>query len=69
MPRSIEGKPIVYGDEHLEKIPDIAALPPIHLSPDEIEYAISLFARDFARGDVVVGLIEQFPDRMSQTIS
>ena len=49
LPRSIEEKPIVYDDGHLQEIREIAALPPIHLSPDEIEFAISLFARGFAR--------------------
>ena len=66
LPRSIEEKPIVYDDGHLQEIREIAALPPIHLSHDEIEYAISLFARGFARGDVVIGLIEQFPEREDQ---
>ena len=66
LPRSIEEKPVVYDDGHLEEIREIAALPPIHLSPEEIEYAISLFARGFARGDVVIGLIEEFPERRDQ---
>ena len=51
LPRSIEEKPIVYDDIELEEVREVATLPPIHLSPDEIEYAISLFARGFARGD------------------
>ena len=55
LPRVIKEKPIVYDDGHLQEIREIAALPPIHLSPDEIEYAISLFAPGFARGDVVIG--------------
>ena len=59
LPRVIEEKPIVYDDEQLEEVREVAALPPIQLSPDEIEYAISLFARGFARGDVVIGIIEQ----------
>jgi len=50
----------------LEEVREIAALPPIHLSPEEIEYAISLFARGFARGDVVLILIETFPERQEQ---
>jgi hypothetical protein len=66
LPRSIEEKPIVYDEGHLEEIREIAALPPIHLSPDEIEYAISLFARGFGRGDVVIGLIEQYPEYEAQ---
>ena len=66
LPRSIEEKPIVYDEGHLEEIREIAALPPIHLSPDEIEFAISLFARGFARGDVVLILIETFPKLQEQ---
>ena len=66
LPRVIEKRPIVYDDIDLEEVREIAALPPIHLSPDEIEYAISLFARGFARGDVVIGIIEQFPERYTQ---
>ena len=66
LPRSVEEKPIVYDDMQLEEVREIAALPPIHLSPDEIEYAISLFARGFARGDVVLILIEEFPERQEQ---
>ena len=66
LPRAIEKRPIVYDDLDLEEVREIAALPPIHLSPDEIEYAISLFARGFARGDVVIGIIEQFPERDAQ---
>ena len=66
LPRSIEEKPIVYDDGHLQEIREIAALPPIHLSPDEIEFAISLFARGFARGDVVTCIIETFPQRQEQ---
>ena len=66
LPRFIEEKPIVYDDIDLEEVREIAALPPIHLSPDEIEYAISLFARGFARGDVVTILIEEFPERETQ---
>lgn len=66
LPRFIEERPVVYDDGHLEEIREIAALPPIHLSPEEIEYAISLFARGFARGDVVIGLIEEFPERRDQ---
>ncbi len=66
LPRAIEEKPIVYDDEQLEEVRETAALRPIHLSPDEIEYAISLFARGFRRGDVVIGIIEQFPERETQ---
>ena len=66
LPRSIEERPIVYDDGDLEEVREIAALPPIHLSPDEIEYAISLFARGFGRGDVVIGLIEQYPEYEAQ---
>ncbi len=66
LPRAIEEKPIVYDDIDLEEVRETAALPPIHLSPDEIEYAISLFARGFRRGDVVTILIEQFPERDTQ---
>ena len=66
LPRAIEEKPIVYDEGHLEEIREIAALPPIHLSPDEIEFAISLFARGFARGDVVTCIIETFPERQEQ---
>ena len=66
LPRAIEEKPIIYDDIELEEVQEVAALPPIHLSPDEIEYAISLFARGFARGDVVTMLIEQFPERDTQ---
>ena len=66
LPRFIEEKPIVYDDIDLEEVREIAALPPIHLSPDEIEYAISLFARGFARGDVVTILIEEFPERETE---
>ncbi|MCE2415449.1 hypothetical protein J4G07_15770 [Candidatus Poribacteria bacterium] len=66
LPRFIEEKPIVYDDEHLEEIRETAALPPIHFSPDEIEFAISMFARGFARGDVVTCLIETFPERQEQ---
>lgn len=66
LPPSIEEKPIVYDDIELEEVREVAALPPIHLSPDEIEYAISLFARGFARGDVVTILIEEFPERDAQ---
>ena len=62
LPRSVEEKPIVYDDMQLEEVRETAALPPIHLSPDEIEFAISLFARGFARGDVVLILIETFPE-------
>ena len=67
LPSAIEKKPIVYDDIELEEVRETAALPPIHLSPDEIEYAISLFARGFARGDVVTILIEEFPERDAQT--
>ena len=66
LPRSIEEKPIVYDEGHLEVIRETAALPPIHFSPDEIEFAISMFARGFARGDVVTCLIETFPERQEQ---
>ena len=66
LPPAIEEKPIVYDDEQLEEVRETATLPPIYLSPDEIEYAISLFARGFARGDVVIGIIEQFPERETQ---
>ena len=66
LPRAIEEKPIVYDDIELEEVRETAALPPIHLSPDEIEYAISLFARGFRRGDVVTILIEEFPERETQ---
>jgi len=66
LPPAIEEKPIVYDDIELEEVREVAALPPIQLSPDEIEYAISLFARGFARGDVVTILIEQFPERDAQ---
>ena len=66
LPPSIEEKPIVYDDIELEEVREVAAWPPIHLSPDEIEYAISLFARGFARGDVVTILIEEFPERDAQ---
>jgi len=66
LPRAIEEKPIVYDEGHLEEIREIAALPPIHLSPDEIEFAISLFARGFARGDVVLILIETFQKLQEQ---
>ena len=66
LPRAIEEKPIVYDDIALEEVREVAALPPIHLSPDEIEYAISLFARGFRRGDVVIGIIEQCPDRYTE---
>jgi hypothetical protein len=66
LPRFIEEKPTVYDEGHLEEVREIAALPPIHLSPDEIEFAISMFARGFARGDVVTCLIETFPERQEQ---
>ena len=66
LPRSIEEKPIVYDEGHLEEVREMAALPPIHLSPDEIEFAISMFARGFARGDVVTCIIETFPERQEQ---
>ena len=66
LPPEIEEKPIVYDDIKLEEVREVAALPPIQLSPDEIEYAISLFARGFARGDVVTILIEEFPERDTQ---
>ncbi len=66
LPPAIEEKPIIYDDIELEEVQEVAALPPIQLSPDEIEYAISLFARGFARGDVVTMLIEQFPERDTQ---
>ena len=66
LPPSIEEKPIVYDDIELEEVREVAALPPIILSPDEIEYAISLFARGFERGDVVTILIEEFPERDTQ---
>ena len=66
LPAAIEKKPIIYDDIELEEVREVAALPPIILSPDEIEYAISLFARGFARGDVVTILIEQFPERYTQ---
>ena len=67
LPRSIEEKPIVYDDIELEEVREVAALPPIHLSPDQIEYAISLFARGFRRGDVVTILIEEFPELDTQS--
>lgn len=66
LPPAIEKRPIVYDDIELEEVREVAALPPIHLSPDEIEYAISLFARGFRRGDVVIGIIEQFPKRYTE---
>ena len=66
LPRTIEERPIVYDDERLEEVREVATLPPIQLSLDEIEYAISLFARGFARGDVVTILIEEFPEREAQ---
>ena len=62
LPSGVEDKPVIYEPEQLEEIREVASLPPIHLKPDEIEYAISLFSRGFARGEVVIGLIEQFPD-------
>ena len=34
LPRAIEEKPIVYDDIALEEVREVAALPPIHLSPD-----------------------------------
>ena len=58
----VEDKPVIYEPEQLEEIREVASLPPIQLKPDEIEYAISLFSRGFARGEVVIGLIEQYPD-------
>ena len=67
LPRVIEEKPIVYDDIELEEVREVANLPPIHLSPDEIEYAISLFARGFRRGDVVTILIEDFPELDTQS--
>ena len=67
LPRAIEEKPIVYDDIELEEVREFANLPPIQLSPEEIEYAIALFARGFARGDVVIGIIEQFPKRETQS--
>ena len=67
LPPAIEEKPIVYDDIELEEVREFAALPSIQLSPDEIEYAIALFARGFARGDVVIGIIEQFPEREAQS--
>ena len=66
LPRFIEEKPIVYDEGHLEEVRETATLPPIHLSPDEIEFAISLFARGFARGDVVLILIETFSKLQEQ---
>ena len=66
LPHFIEEKPTVYDEGHLEEVREIAALPPIHLSPDEIEFAISMFARGFARGDVVTCIIETFPERQKQ---
>ena len=66
LPRAIEERPIVYDDERLEEVREVATLPPIQLSLDEIEYAISLFARGFARGDVVTILIEEFPERYTE---
>ena len=66
LPHFIEEKPTVYDEGHLEEVREIAALPPIHLSPDEIEFAISMFARGFARGDVVTCIIETFPERQEQ---
>ena len=66
LPRAIEEKPIVYDDEQLEEVREVATLPPIQLSPDEIEFAISLFARGFGRGDVVTILIEESPERETQ---
>ncbi len=66
LPRAIEERPIVYDDEQFEKGREVATLPPIQLSPDEVEYAISLFARGFGRGDVVIGIIEQFPERYTE---
>ena len=68
LPRAIEEKPIVYDDQQLEEVREVATLPPIQFSPDEIEYAISLFfsAIGFARGDVVTILIEEFPERETQ---
>ena len=66
LPAELKKKPIVYDDIDLEVVREVAHLPPIHLSPDEIEYAISLFARGFRRGDVVTMLIEQFPERETQ---
>ena len=66
LPRTIEEKPIVYDDERLEEVREVATLPPIQLSLDEIEYAISLFARGFARDDVVTILIEEFPERYTE---
>ena len=41
LPRAIEERPIVYDDEQLEEVREVATLPPIQLSLDEIEYAIS----------------------------
>lgn len=66
LPRAIEERPIVYDDEQLEEVREVASLPPIQLSLDEIEYAISLFARGFARSDVVTILIEEFPERYTE---
>ena len=67
LPRAIEEKPIVYDDIELEEVRETANLPPIQLSPDEIEYAISLFARGFQRGDVITILIEEFPELDTQS--
>ena len=66
VPHFIEEKPVVYDEGHLEEIREVAALPPIHFSSDEIEFAISMFARGFARADVVTCLIETFPEREEQ---
>ena len=66
LPRFVEEKPVVYDEGHLEEIRETAALPPIHFSSDEIEFAIGMFARGFARGDVVTCIIETFPERQEQ---
>ena len=66
LPRSAQEKPILYDDIDLEEVREIAHLPPVDLTPNEIEYAISLFARGFRRGDVVTLIIEDFPEREAQ---
>ena len=51
---------------NLKKFERLQPCHPSSISPDEIEYAIALFARGFTRGDVVIGIIEQFPERDAQ---
>ena len=59
LPDFIEDLPVLYDETQLEEARERALLPLIDLSPGQIEYAVSLFARGYDRASVVIALIEE----------